>query len=149
MAMKDFTSLLAPKARQTIRLNRQLSIAVSRIVPAAAVDAIALCRIEDQQLHITLTSASWLSRLRFSESALLKEVENLNLSANRVRWHVLPSRVEPQRRESIRQAALEIPSDAPNRVLTAANQFEDSDLRKALQRVANTMQKRLDEKQQP
>ena len=129
-----------------MRLNRQLRNAISRIVPAAAVNAVALCRIENQQLHITLTSASWLSRLRFSEAALLGELETLKLSANRVRWHVLPGRIEPQRRESIRQEALEIPADAPKKVLTAAEQFENSDLRTALQRVAATMQKRLDEK---
>ena len=122
---------------------------MSGIVPAAALDAVALCRIENQQLHITLTSASWLSRLRFSEKSLLSEVEKLNLSATSVRWHVLPGRIEPPRRESIRQAALEIPVQAPVKVLKAANQFEDPALRTALQRVAKTMQKRLDEKANP
>lgn len=146
--MKDFTSLVAPEARHTIWLNDQLGNAVSNIVPVAAVDAIALCRIEKEQLHITLTSASWLSRLRFSERALLEEVVKLGQTATTVRWHVLPGRVEPQRRESIRQAALEIPGEAPGKLLAAAQQFDDEGLRKALIRVAKTMQKRLDEKQQ-
>jgi len=145
--MKDFTNLLAPEARRTIRLNRQLKHAISQIVPAAALDAVALCRIEDELLHITLTSASWLSRLRFSEQNLLAEVKKLNLTASGIRWHVLPSRIDPPRLESIRQEALEIPPGAPIKITRAAEQFEDPVLRNSLQQVAKTMQTRIDEKQ--
>lgn len=145
--IKDFTTLLAPKARETIHLNRQLRQAVATVLPAAAIDAVALCRIdENQQFHVTLTSASWLSRLRFSEKKLIAAVADLNLTVTRVRWHVLPGRVEPQRRGSVRMAALEIPSDAPAKLHSAADQFSEAILRNALKQVARTMQTRLDEK---
>jgi len=146
--MKDITTLLAPEARQTIRLNRQLKQAISQIVPAEALDAVQLCRIENGQLHITLSNASWLSRLRFSERVLLTELESLSLSATGVKWHVLPERVDPPKRESFRQETLEIPPDAPEKVHAAADQFDDKRLRNALKRVAKTMQVRLEEKQQ-
>lgn len=144
--MKDFTTLLAPEARQTIQLNRQLRAALTKCVPPAAISAVSLCRLENDQLHITLTSASWLSRLRFTERTILSEVRALNLTATKLKWHVLPGRVEPQRRESIRQEALVIPDKAPQRVLAAAKNFEDDALREALIRVADTMQQRLNEK---
>ncbi len=115
-------------------------------MPAAALDAVALCRVENDELHITLTNASWLSRLRFSEKALLNEVAKLNLSANRIAWHVLPGRITPPRSPSIRQDALVIPEGAPKRVSQAADQFDDKVLRQALKRVATTMQTRLDDR---
>jgi len=128
--MKDFTALVAPETRRTIRLDHQLREAISQIVPAAALASISLCRLENEQLHITLSSASWLSRLRFSEKAMLKELEKVNLTANGVRWHVLPGRVEP-----------------PERLRAAAVEFSDKNLRESLQAVAESMQRRLDEKQ--
>lgn len=146
VAMKDLNMLLAPSARQTLRLNQQLRTAFSHIMPAAALDAVALCRVENDELHITLTNASWLSRLRFSEKALLNEVAKLNLSANRIAWHVLPGRITPPRSPSIRQDALVIPEGAPKRVSQAADQFDDKVLRQALKRVATTMQTRLDDR---
>jgi len=73
-------------------------------------------------------------------------MEKLQLDAKGVRWHVLPGRVEPQRRESIRQAALDIPAGAPQQVRKAAADFTDERLRRSLQSVADSMQRRLDEK---
>lgn len=146
VAMKDLNLLLAPGARQTLRLNHQLRAAFAHIMPAPALDAVALCRLEEDCLHITLTSASWLSRLRFNEKALLTEVVKLKLTANRVKWHVLPDRIQPARRASIRQDALVIPSGAAIRVSQAADQFDDPALRRSLKRVADTMQSRINDR---
>lgn len=144
--MKDLNMLLGPSARQTLRLNQKLRAAFANVMPAAALDALALCRVENDKLHITLTNASWLSRLRFSENALLAEVAKLNLTATGVAWHVLPARVTPDRSPSIRQHFLDIPEGAPAKVSQAADQFEEKALREALKRVAHTMQTRLDDK---
>jgi len=146
VAIKDLNLLLAPGARQTLRLNHQLRASFSHIMPVPALEAVALCRVENDCLHITLTNASWLSRLRFSEKALLTEVAKLNLSATRVKWHVLPSRILPERSPSIRQDALVIPDGAPDRVSQAADQFDDKALRRSLKQVAATMQSRIDER---
>ena len=69
--MKPFDSLIGPAARAAMGEDRRIRGVISRIVPADALAHVMFCRLRERQLRVTLDSAAWVPRLRFTERQLL------------------------------------------------------------------------------
>ena len=143
--MKPFDSLIGPAARAAMGEDRRIRGVISRIVPAEALAHVMFCRLTERQLRVTLDSAAWIARLRFSERQLLAALARDGLEARTVSWHVSPvSRPAP--RETRRREANTASAQAARAVLSAARDVDDEELAAQLRRVAARLTGRAGER---
>jgi len=136
--MKSFESLIGPAARAAMRDDRRIKAVISRIVPADILEHVTFCRLADRQLRVTLDGAAWVSKLRFSERALLSALAHEGLDARTVSWHVAPV-PNPTRRESAERSAGGRSDRAARTVRSAAESASasgDDELARQLRRMA-------------
>lgn len=101
--MKSFGSLIETRTRATLAQDRQIKRVISRIVPAATLSHVQFCRLEGGRLRVTVDSAAWVARLRFTERQLVGALKEQRLDVHTVSFHVAPSEV-PVIRTTTRQA---------------------------------------------
>ena len=115
--------------------DRRIRGVISRIVPADALEHVMFCRLRERQLRVTLDSAAWIPRLRFSERQLLAALARDGLEARTVSWHVTPVK-RPAPRETRRRDANAGSARAARAVLSAARDVDDAELSDQLRRMA-------------
>ena len=136
--MKSFDSLIGPAARAAMRDDRRIREAISRIVPAQALHHVTFCRLAGRQLRVTLDSAAWVPRLRFTERPLLAELARDGLDARTVSWHVAPVK-NPGPREPSGRRANAGSAQAARAVLSAAESIDDEALAGQMRRMARRL----------
>lgn len=88
--MKTFENLITAKTREAITQNNHIKQVISRIVPASSAAHIEFCRIEGGRLRVTVDSAAWIAKLRFSERQLIQALRAEKLDVHTASWHVAP-----------------------------------------------------------
>lgn len=146
--MKPFDSLIGSAARAAMDEDRRIRGVISRIVPAEALAHVMFCRLRDRQLRVTLDSAAWIPRLRFSERQLLAALARDGLEARTVSWHVTPLK-RPAPRETRRRDANAGSAQAARAMLSAARDVDDEVLSEQLRRVARRLTGRSVEGHEP
>lgn len=101
--MKPFGALVNVAAKQAMRENLKIKQVISKIVPANTLDHIEFCRIEGGRMRITVDSATWIARLRFSERQIISTLRALNFDCHTLSYHVAPSEM-PVTRKTVRKA---------------------------------------------
>ena len=138
LIMKSFDSLIGPVARAAMRDDNRIREVISRIVPAEALAHVTFCRLSERQLRITLDSAAWVPRLRFSERQLLAALAREGLEARTVSWHVAPAK-NPGVRAPSRRVASTASTHAARAVLSAAASIDDPELAGQMRRMAERL----------
>ena len=146
--MKPFDSLIGSAARAAMGEDRRIQAVISRIVPAEALAHVMFCRLRDRQLRVTLDSAAWVPRLRFSERQLLAALARDGLEARTISWHVTPVK-RPAPRETRRRDANAGSAQAARAMLSAARDVDDEVLSEQLRRVARRLAGRSVEGPEP
>ncbi len=100
--MKTLDKLISAATQSTLRDNHRIRLLVSRIVPATSLAHIQFCRLEGGRLRVTVDSAAWVARLRFSERQLIDELKRAKLDVHTISWHVAALE-KPQSRSTHRQ----------------------------------------------
>lgn len=90
VTMKTFENLITAKTREAITQNNHIKQVISRIVPASSAAHIEFCRIEGGRLRVTVDSAAWIAKLRFSERQLIQALRAEKLDVHTASWHVAP-----------------------------------------------------------
>lgn len=101
--MKSFGTLVTVAAKQAMRENGQIKQIISKIVPASTLSHIEFCRIEGGRMRVTVDSASWIARLRFSERQIINTLRALDYDCHTLSYHVAPAE-KPVTRKTIRKA---------------------------------------------
>ncbi len=147
--MKSFDSLIDPETLASVQQARELHARVSRTMPRDAAAHLVFCRLDDDQLRLTVNNASWLAKLRFSERQLLRTLASDGIAVKRISWHVAPPEKRPER-AAPRRARLPGPSVAAH-LRALANDLEDNDspgendsLGKSLNRLADVLHRARD-----
>lgn len=135
--MKSFDSLVGSAARKAMHDDRRIKQVISRIVPTSAVDHLLFCRLEDERLRITVTTAAWVARLRFQERQIIDILRHERFQLNAISWHVAPAET-PQMRKTIRQAN-PVTEQAAAMLQSTAEGADDDRLQAALQRLSTTL----------
>lgn len=73
-----------------MRQNRQIKQVISQIVPEDILRHIQFCRIENGRLRMTVDSAAWVARLRFSDRQLIDTLTHHKLMVSAISYHVVP-----------------------------------------------------------
>jgi len=143
--MKSFESLVGTAAREAMRDDDRIRSLISRIVPEGALQHITFCRHGDQQLRITLDSAAWISKLRFSERKILAALIRGGYETRTVSWHVAVAK-PPTTRATTQRLARGGSAQAARAVLSAAEENRDrqgnDELSRQLERMAKHLQDR-------
>jgi len=84
--MKSFSTLVGKTTRAAMADDRHIKRVISRIVPANTLNHIEFCRLEGGRLRITVDSAAWISRLRFSERQIIDAMRSERLDAHTVSY---------------------------------------------------------------
>ncbi|MFK7853850.1 MAG: DciA family protein [Granulosicoccus sp.] len=137
--MKSFNSLVDQSTRTAISNNRQIKELISQIVPSATLSHIEFCRLEGGRLRVTLDSAAWVAKLRFSERQLVDTLRAAGLDAHTVSFHVSPEE-KPVLRTTSRKANQASTRSADSLMQAAAavgsSDEDDDSLRHELLRLA-------------
>lgn len=88
--MKSFENLIPAQTRAVISQDNHIKQVISRIVPASSAAHIDFCRIEGGRLRVTVDSAAWIAKLRFSERQLIQALRSEKLDVHTASWHVAP-----------------------------------------------------------
>ena len=99
--MKSFSTLVGKTTRAAIANDRQIKQVISRIVPASTLSHIEFCRLEGGRVRITVDSAAWVSRLRFSERQLIDALRSQRFDVHTASYHVAPDET-PALRKTVR-----------------------------------------------
>ena len=141
--MKSFNTLVGKTTRAAIAGDRQIKQVISRIVPASTLSHIEFCRLEGGRVRITVDSAAWVSRLRFSERQIIDEMRSQRLDVHTASYHVAPNETPTPRK------TLRVPQRTQNgaaSVEAAASAVTDSGdedrLRQELLKLARTLRER-------
>jgi hypothetical protein len=86
--MKSFESLVGASTRAAMHQNRQIKQLISRIVPATLSQHMQFCRLDAGRLRITVDSAAWIARLRFTDRQIIDELRRHNLDVHTISYHV-------------------------------------------------------------
>ncbi|MEE9321883.1 MAG: DciA family protein [Granulosicoccus sp.] len=137
--MKSLDSLvgIGIGARAAMREDRHIQNVISQIMPTNALPHILFCRLQEERLRITVDSAAWASRLRFSERQLLDVLSLERLSVRSVSWHVAPA--EHATARVTRREANAASSYSAALVSSAAESVGDERLRDALEILSRRM----------
>jgi len=141
--MKSFSTLVGKTTRAAIADDRHIKRVISQIVPANTLNHIEFCRLEGGRLRITVDSAAWISRLRFSERQIIDVMRSEQLDTHTVSYHVAPGEI-PTPRKTLR---------APKRTQSGAVSMEaaasaisgsavEDKLRQELLKLARTLRQR-------
>ncbi len=139
--MKPFNELINQSAQRAMQDDRRIRKVIAQIVPGEILAHIQFCRIDNQVVSVTVDSANWVARLRFSTAQILSNLNAANINASSVSWHVTPSKsaVEPRqsafRKRTRSEAAAQI-------VASTAAEMEQDELQAALLKVAAQLAKR-------
>lgn len=133
--MKRVDQLMAGMTDEAMQDDRRLRQTISRIVPAPTLQQLAFCRLEHGVLHLSVTNAAWLTRLRFIERSLVAELRTAGREVHTVRGHVLPRRSPVRQRQASRPAPAASAAGA-NSLQQLADSLEDGRLKTALCRAA-------------
>lgn len=123
--MKSFEKLITAGTRAAIQQNNQIKQVISQIVPASSLAHIEFCRIEGGRLRVTVDSAAWIAKLRFSERQLIQALKAQKLDVHTASWHVAPID-KPKPRITIRQAN-ELSSRSAAAITALAEATNDDD----------------------
>ncbi len=121
--MKSFETLIGTTTRATLQQDYRIKRVISRIVPVSTLDHIEFCRLEGGRLRLTVDSAAWVARLRFSERHIIDILRQERLDIHTVSFHVSPAE-EPAVRTTRRKP--NGGSDAAARALAALANTVDS-----------------------
>lgn len=141
--MKSFSTLVGKTTRAAMADDRHIKRVISRIVPANTLNHIEFCRLEGGRLRITVDSAAWISRLRFSERQIIDAMRSERLDAHTVSYHVAPGEI-PTPRKTLRvpkstqsgAACMEAAASA------VSGSTEEDKLRQELLKLARTLRQR-------
>jgi len=100
--MKSFENLITAQTKAAITQNNHIKQVISQIVPASSAAHIEFCRIEGGRLRVTVDSAAWIAKLRFSERQLIQALRSEKLDVHTASWHVAPID-NPKPRVTLRQ----------------------------------------------
>lgn len=141
--MKSFGTLVGKTTRAAIASDRQIKRVISQIVPASTLKHIAFCRLEGGRVRITVDSAAWVSRLRFSERQIIDAMRSQRLDVHTASYHVVPSETPPPRK------TIRVPERTQSGAASleaAASAVNDSDgndqLRQELLKLARTLREK-------
>jgi len=142
--MKTFDDLISSAARQAMHDDRRIRRLISRIVPADALAHVQFCRIDGMVLRLTVDNASWLSRLRFSESQIIGELATKGIEANTISWHVASEKLTTPKRSSKRKIQTGAAHHSAAIVRATAEALEeDNPLKRALLKTAQHLKHRI------
>jgi hypothetical protein len=100
--MKTFENLIPAQTRAAISQNNHIKQVISQIVPASSAAHVEFCRIEGGRLRVTVDSAAWIAKLRFSERQLIQALRAEKLDVHTASWHVAPVD-KPEPRVTLRE----------------------------------------------
>ena len=136
--MKSFDNLIGPAARAAMREDRRIRGAISRIVPAGALEHVTFCRIDGRQLKVTMDGAAWIPKLRFCERTLLAALIRDGLDVRTVSWHVTPAKT-PRGRETVSRVPRPASPQAARALLSVADSLGDDELARQMRRLAGRL----------
>lgn len=88
--MKTFENLIPAKTRAVIEQNNHVKNVISQTLSSSSVAHIVFCRIEGGRLRVTVDSAAWITKLRFSERQIIQALRLEKLDVHTASWHVAP-----------------------------------------------------------
>lgn len=125
-----------------MRDDRHVKRVISRIVPSSTLTHIQFCRVEGGRLRLTVGSAAWIARLRFSERQIIDGLRKEKVDCHTISYHVAPDE-RPHVRKTVRQPL--VAPNAGNRVeeiVCKMPETGDDRLRQELLKLARTLKKR-------
>lgn len=122
VVMKSLNSLIGKTTRTAIQQDRRIRQLISQIVPARALAHIEFCRLEGGRLRLTVDSAAWVSKLRFSERQIISALRQEKLDAHTISVHVSPAE-KPTTRVTLRK-----PNETSEQAAIAIHKLAESAL---------------------
>ena len=140
--MKNLKKLLMKDARRAAQQDAVLRSELTHSMPGNLLDNVVFLRLEGHTLRVTVTSAAWASRVRFSSATLLDAARKFDPEACGLSVHVEPETgSQPAQRDTQRSATLPA-SGTVEQLKTLARHTNDDDLGNALNRLASTLSKK-------
>lgn len=99
--------------------NSQIKRVISRIVPATTMAHVQFCRVEGGRMRLTVDSAAWIARIRFSNRQIIDELRRLSYDVHTISYHVAPAE-QPVSRITARNPVKATPRAAAAIEATAA-----------------------------
>ncbi len=98
-------------------------------------------KANNQNLSVTVDSASWIARLRFSSSQILRALDAEGIYATSISWHVTPAKaVKAKPRRKLLRTRLRS-KHAASIVQSTAADMEEDELKRALLKMAAQLAK--------
>jgi len=133
--MKSFYNLIDSATRTAIQQDRAIKQVISRIVPARALPHVQFCRLEGGRLRVTVDTAAWVAKLRFSERQIIDALRAEQLDVVTMSFHVAPASM-PEPRRTVRT-----PNNPPEQVAVTLSMLAEERLAEESEAPAATLQK--------